>query len=172
MNDLIWMTDEQRTGRPFSGPEKVVLAGFMDFQRDTLIWKVSGLTDDQASRAFPPSGMTLAGLVKHCAYVERWWFQRVFDNRDVWILWLDGDESLEWKLAPGETLADVVALYRQEIAISREIVAAHDLGEHARFPARAQHSLRRILIHMIEETARHNGHADLMREQVDGQTGE
>lgn len=166
------MDRESRTRRPIDGPEQELLSAFLDFQRDTLLWKVSGLTDAQVRRVRTPSGLSLLGLVKHLAYVERWWFQIVFAGRDLPDPRRPDDSDFTFRIEPGESAAEIIAFYRAECAAAREIVAAAtDLDARARHPDRP-HTLRRILIHMIEETARHNGHADIFRELTDGATGE
>jgi uncharacterized damage-inducible protein DinB len=166
------MTDAGRTARPVAGVEKELLEAFRDFQRDTLLWKVSGLTEEQLRKVWTPSGMSLLGLVKHLAYVERNWFQNRFVMRDLPVAWSEADPDGDFRIEPHETSASIIAFYRAEVAESKKIVAEADsLDTIAQHPKRP-HSLRRILVHMIEETARHVGHADLMREATDGQTGE
>lgn len=117
------------------------------------------------------SGTTLLGIVKHLAYVERWWFQKVFLDADVTFPWTDEDPDADFRIEPNDTTAAVVELYKAECEKNRAIVADHSLEELARFEPRSEYSLRRILVHMIEETAHHNGHADILREQIDGATG-
>ena len=152
-----------------------MLAGFLDFQRATLLWKLEGLDDEQLRRAMVPSGTSLLGLVKHLAYVERSWFQEVWDGQEVSYPWTKQDPDADWRIEPDETTEDVLALYDRECDRSRAIVAAasslDDLAEHPRHRGWKM-SRRWILIHMIEETARHVGHADILREQLDGATGE
>jgi uncharacterized damage-inducible protein DinB len=163
---------QERHARPSSGPEKELLEAFLDFQRDTLLWKVSGLTDAQLTQEQTPSGMTLLGLDKHMAYVERNWFQIRFSGRPLSVPWRSGDPGGDFRIEPHENGASIIALYRAEIAESKRIVAAAPSTETMESDPDRPHSLRRILVHMIEETARHNGHADILRELTDGQTGE
>lgn len=171
-DDVPIVRADERHERPAAGAEKELLEQFLDFQRDTLLWKVSGLTDEQLRKVWTPSGLSLLGLVKHLAYVERNWFRIRFLGEDLTVPWRSGDPGGDFRIEPDEMAASVIAFYREEVARSRQIVAeAGSLETIARDPDRP-HSLRRILIHMIEETARHNGHADLMREYTDGQTGE
>jgi uncharacterized damage-inducible protein DinB len=161
-----------RQERPAAGSEREILEAFLDHQRDTLLWKVSGLTEEQLRKVWTPSGMSLLGLVKHLAYVERNWFQNRFLTRDLPVAWSESDPDGDFRIEPEETAASIIAFFRAEVAESKRIVAeAESLDAIAQHPRRP-HSLRRILVHMIEETARHNGHADLMREATDGQTGE
>ena len=163
---------ESRVDPPPAAPERELLAAFLDFHRQTLLWKLSGLDEEAVRRHLVPSQTTLLGMVKHLAYVERWWFQRVFAGREVAFPWSERDPDADWRVEPGESTAEIVALYEAETAISRRIVAkAESLDEVARLPGREQ-SLRWIVVHMIEETARHVGHADILRELVDSATGE
>jgi uncharacterized damage-inducible protein DinB len=163
---------DTRRERPAAGPDEELLEAFLDFQRDTLLWKVSRLTDDQLRKVWTPSGLSLLGLVKHLAYVERNWFQNRFLTRDLPVAWSEADPDGDFRIEPHESGASIIAFYREQVAESKRIVAEaaslDTIAQHLRRP----HSLRRILVHMIEETARHNGHADFMREMTDGQTGE
>ena len=169
------MTTDDRPEPPSTGGEREMLAGFLDFQRATLLWKLEGLDDEQLRRAMVPSGTSLLGLVKHLAYVERSWFQEVWDGQEVSYSWTKQDPDADWRIEPDETTEDVLALYNGECDRSRAIVAAasslDELAEHPRQRGWKM-SRRWILIHMIEETARHVGHADILREQLDGATGE
>ncbi len=166
-----------RRDPPEAAPEGETLAAFLDYHRATLLWKVDGLAEADLRRPLTPSGLTLLGLVKHLAYVERWWFQAVFAGEDVDFPWTDADPDADWRVEPDEDAAVILDLYRAQTARSRELVAgATGLDDQARRPrtrppGQAQ-TLRWIVVHMIEETARHNGHADLMREAIDGATGE
>lgn len=167
------MTDT-RVDPPISGSEKEVLLGFADFLRQTILLKLDGLDDEQVRRAHQPSGLTLLGITKHLAYVERSWFQNTFLGEDVEFPWTEEEPDADWRIEPDETTEDIVTLYRREIAISNRITAKHDLNDAARkvSPSHEGLQLRWILAHIIEETARHAGHADLIREAIDGQTGE
>ena len=164
--------DEDRRQRPATGDEKALLSAFLDFQRDTLLWKISGLTEEQLRKVWTPSGMSLLGIVKHLAYVERNWFQNRFLDRNLPVAWSDADPDGDFRIEPDETAESLVAFYRESVAESRRIVDDADSVETIALNPKRPHSLRRILVHMIEETARHVGHADLMREFTDGQTGE
>lgn len=167
------MDAASRTQRLINGPEKPMLEAFLDFQRDTLLWKLSGLNEAELRRIWTPSGLSLLGLVKHLTWVERRWFQAVFAGLEVGAMWAPNDPSRgrDFRIEPDETAEAVIAQYRATVERSRAITTAGSLDDVARLPERP-HTLRRILIHMIEETARHNGHADLMREFTDGATGE
>lgn len=157
---------------PHAGSEKDTLEGFLDWQRATVLWKLEGLSDPDLRRPMTASGLTMLGLVKHLAYVERWWFQTVFLDRDVSYPWTDEDPDAEFRIEPGESATDVLALYAQETAEARAIVKGASLDDGSTHPPRTGYSLRWIVTHMMEETARHNGHLDLMREAIDGVTGE
>jgi uncharacterized damage-inducible protein DinB len=168
------MTGDNRPEPPLLGDETETLAGFLDYHRATLLWKLEGLDDEQLRRAMVPSGTSLLGLVKHLAYVERSWFQGVWAGQEVSFPWTREDPDADWRIEPDETTGDVLALYDGECDRSREIVAvASSLDEAVVHPRWKEEVSRRwILVHMIEETARHNGHVDLLREAIDGVTGE
>lgn len=118
-----------------------------------------------------PSPTTLLGLVKHLANVERTWFGRVFAGQDLPDPWTEEDPDVDFRIEPGETVENIFAFYREECDGSRRIVEAVSLDDVARHLGR-DHTLRWILIHMIEETARHVGHADILRELTDGVVGQ
>jgi uncharacterized damage-inducible protein DinB len=168
------MTEDNRPEPPHVAGEAETLEGFLDFQRATLLWKLEGLDDEQLRRGMVPSGTSLLGLVKHLAYVERSWFQRVWAGQEVSFPWTREDPDADWRIEPDETTADVLALYHRECDRSREIVAVtSSLGEAVVHPRWKEEVSRRwILAHMLEETARHVGHADILREQLDGAVGE
>lgn len=168
------MNNCERPEPPFAGPEKEVLSGFLDFLRGTILCKLDGLSDDDLRRPHDPSGMTLLGMVKHLADVERSWFREVFLGEDLSHLWDGDDPGKYWRIEPGETTDEILAFYNAEVARAREIVADADLDTLAGAPQESTPGLqlRWIVAHMIEETARHCGHADLIRESIDGQTGE
>lgn len=154
-------------------PELPTLARYLDGYRRVILWKLEGLDDAAVQRPMVPSGTSLLGIVKHLAHVERYWFQRVIAGRDdVHVSWLDGgDEDGQWHLAPGETRQDVLDLYDREVEESRRIHAALTDPDQLVEGDGELVSVRRILIHMVEEIARHAGHADILRELIDGTTG-
>ena len=170
------MKEEDRTEPPQVGDDRATLTGFLDFHRDTLEWKCAGLTPEQLrERAVPPSSMSLLGLVRHLAEVERGWFQRgVAGETVVPLYYSDDDPDGDFDNVDGATQADVdeaFATWRAAVARAREIIAAASLDD--TFTRRdGEISVRWVLVHMIEEYARHNGHADLLRERIDGATGE
>jgi uncharacterized damage-inducible protein DinB len=167
-----YMNDPERRQRRHDGSEREMLVAFLDFQRDTLLWKLSGLTDEQLCTPRTPSGMSLLGVVKHLAYVERNWFQSRFLGQGVYIPWRSGDDDGDFRIEADETPVSVLDFYRAEAEVSRSVVAATESLDTLSATGDPPRTLRWILIHMIEETARHVGHADLMREAIDGQTGE
>jgi uncharacterized damage-inducible protein DinB len=162
---------DDRPRPPHAGDERAVLSGFLDFQRATVIRKVQGLSDEQARRSLLPSALTTAaGIIKHLRYVERWWFTQVLAGRAVKEIWSAEDPDAEWRVGPEETASQLVQAYLDECARSRDVLATHDLDDIAAHPD-SDHSVRHILVQMIEETARHAGQLDVIRELTDGATG-
>ncbi len=159
-------------GKAFGEDETSVLLGYLTYHRVVLARKAEGLSDEEARRAAcPPSGLTLLGLIRHMTDVERWWFRRVQLSEDVPALFEEEEE--EWRLPADATLADALAAYWDEIAvIDRHLVAASMDDRNEGGPEPGQHTLRRTIVHMIEEYARHCGHADLLREAIDGSIGD
>jgi hypothetical protein len=161
--------------RASTADERAMLQAFLDLYRETIKRKVGGVSEEDAVRRLVPSATTLAGIVKHLRWVELGWFQRVLAGRPPEDLppvpWSDQDPDADFRLEPGETLAQVIAEYDQECARSRAVAAEHSLDDTGTHRRLGQVSLRWIYLHMIEETARHAGHADILREQTDGSTG-
>jgi uncharacterized damage-inducible protein DinB len=164
------LNDDRPDPRPAAG-ERELLETFLDFHRATLLQKTDGLDEAGLRQSPVPSGTSLLGMVKHVAYVERWWFQAVFAGDSVDFPWTDEDPDADWRIEADESPADIFALYRGECARNRQISAASALDEVAANSSKG-FTLRWILVHMIEETARHNGHADILRELADGTVGE
>ena len=165
----------ERVDPPFAAGEKEMVSAFLDWQRATLLCKLQGLTDEELRRPHQPSGLTLLGLAKHLAVVETTWFRLRFAGEEVTNIPVPIDWEAFWRIEPDESTADILALYTGEVERSRAITAAASLDDVARNADPSRHpglTLRWIVLHMIEETARHIGHADLMREAIDGQTGE
>jgi uncharacterized damage-inducible protein DinB len=161
---------------PFAGPERVMLEGWLEFHRATLLLKCDGLDDEQRKRRpVATSLMSLHGLVRHMAEVERNWFQRAFARpRIPAIFGADAAGDADWVPLDDADWAADLAVWQAECAQSRRTAAAHgldDVGVGMRGGQRAEFSLRWIYHHMIEEYARHNGHADLIRELADGAAG-
>jgi uncharacterized damage-inducible protein DinB len=179
------MTDIDEHGRPeppLAADEAATLTGFLDFQRGTLAWKCAGLDSAGLATTVAASSMTLGGILKHLALVEDDWFSYVFAEEDRAAPWdavdWDADPNWEWHSAAGDSPEEITQLWQEAVARSRSVVskalAGGGLDQLARrtWPDGRAPSLRWILCHMIEEYARHNGHADLIRESIDGQTGE
>ena len=166
------MAETQRPDRreqPVAG-ERATLEAFLDDYRDIVVRKVSGLSDDSARRPLVPSPTTVGGLVKHLRWAEYGWFDQLLqehadDNRRA------HERSWEFAFLPDETLPTLLAEYQSQCDESRRIAAHYPLDHvvpHRRF---GTVSLRWIYVHMIEETARHTGQLDILREQLDGNTG-
>ncbi|PWI17848.1 mini-circle protein [Streptomyces sp. Act143] len=164
-----------RTDTPTAWDERTQLTTFLDYARATAVAKCEDVTPENAVRAPLPGSplMTLAGLVNHLRWVEYWWFQVIFLGEEDESPWTDEDPDREMRIAVDMPLADVLREYEEASARYRELVAANDLDAKAERPIRdGRHpDLRWILLHLIEETARHNGHLDIVRELVDGKTG-
>ncbi|MFF5982436.1 DinB family protein [Streptomyces olindensis] len=157
--------------------ERTMLEGWLEFHRQTLAWKCEGLSDEQLrSAAVEPSDLSLMGLVRHMADVERSWFRRVLANEDAAPLyWSDEDRDGEFRLTGADTYQEAYRAWQSEIGAARSIAARFgldDLSEGAHRRTGEKYNLRWIYTHMIEEYARHNGHADLIRERIDGSTGD
>ncbi len=164
----------ERTVPPYVADERTSLQAWLRFHRETLLWKCAGLTHDQlATRGVPPSGMSLLGLVRHMTDVERWWFRTNLRG-----------EHVEGPFGPSDNLTgdfdDLDSLPAEEVwaAYRAECAAADAAAEGLPLETTFTHhhdgaiDLRWLYVHMIEEYARHNGHADLLREVVDGTTGD
>ena len=167
---------DPRTDPPAAGDERAVLTGFLDFQRQTLLLKCAGLNPQQLlMRASPPSTLCLLGLVRHLTEVEYGWLHARFAGAPDAELYGPDDTDLDVSEADEQSVALAFAWFAETVATSRTIVAGAELSAptaqaHPRTGVR--YSLRWILTHLIEEYARHNGHADLIRQAVDGTVGE
>ena len=154
------------------GTERDLLNQYLDWYRAAILRKIDGASDEALRARIVPSQTTLLGIVKHLAYVEIWWFQIVFAGREVEDDWDEQDPDADWRIEPDDTTERVVSFYRETCDESRAIVASADDFDAESARAGKKYNLRRIMIHMIEETARHAGHADILRELIDGQTGD
>jgi uncharacterized damage-inducible protein DinB len=156
--------------------EREMLESWLDFHRATLAWKCEGLTPEQLrEQSAPPSNLSLLGLVRHLAETERGWFRQVLGGEDVPDLYVTPeDEDAEFTGAVTADVAASFADWQTECELARKAVAAApSLDVLAAKPTRSgTATLRWIMVHMIEEYARHNGHADLLRERIDGATGD
>ena len=167
-----------RPPSPNVAAEREAAEALLEYHRATLLWKCSGLTGEQlATRAVPPSSMSLLGLVRHMADVERSWFRRRVAGEEIGSLhWSEASPDGDFDdLDPAEAEADF-ATYASEVQAARAVLASHgydDTFELQRSDGTATAvDIRALVLHMIEEYARHNGHADLLREAIDGTTGE
>jgi uncharacterized damage-inducible protein DinB len=179
------MTDLDEQGRPeppLTADEAGNLLGFLDFQRATLEWKCAGLDEAGLRATVAASMMTLGGILKHVSYVEEQWFSQSLHARKPNPPWdkvdWKADHDWDWHSAAEDTPDQLRSLWQDTVARSRalvdEAIADGGLDRLAQrtWPDGRAPNLRWIITHMIEEYARHNGHADLLRESIDGETGE
>jgi uncharacterized damage-inducible protein DinB len=164
---------DERRFPPAAGDERSTLEGYLDYHRDTLMWKCAGLTADQLrARPLPSTNLSLLGLVRHLADVERSWFRRRLAGEDAPPIYYD-DRNRDGDIDPppdADPDADL-AVWRAEVEACTAAAAGRGLDE--TFPTGQRDvTLRWLYNHMIEEYARHNGHADLLRQAIDGATGE
>lgn len=157
---------------PFTGGEKESLHVSLDRHRDVVLWKIDGLDDEQLRRPMTPSGTNLIGLVKHLASVEYGWFCAPFGRESHGIPHDPEDPDADMRAAPGETTAEILAYYARARAAADEVIRDLDLDATGTAWFGDTVSMRWVLIHMIEETARHAGHMDIMRELLDGGAGD
>jgi len=166
---------DPRFSGPATGDERGMLVGFLSAQRTTLELKCAGLEGELARRAVEPSTLSLLGLVRHLADVERRWFRRVLAGQDARPLFsseADPDGDFDGAVSDPSAVAAAWEAWRAEVAFAERFVAeAPDLDLVGHDGWRGKVSLRWVLIHMVEEYARHNGHADLLRERIDGAIG-
>jgi uncharacterized damage-inducible protein DinB len=168
---MSWIAPEvTRIGEPFTRPERGILDGFLNWHRTTLLWRCSGLTAEQlALQSVPPSNLSLLGLVRHLADVERAWFRIRFRKEPVPRMYAYEDAAFT-EADPARAEADFAA-FAEECELARKAAAGASLDEEFTNSKGRTLSLRWVYIHMIEEYAQHNGHADLLRERIDGVTG-
>jgi uncharacterized damage-inducible protein DinB len=165
-----------RTDPPFTADERASLESWLDYHRQTLLWKCAGLTADQLrQRAVPPSSLSLLGLVRHMVEVERWWFRMNLAGEDVdYEFCTDERPDADFDDVDGADAEQDFETFRREVDAARAAAAGRPLDQ--TFPSRGHKprtfDLRWVYVHMIEEYARHNGHADILRECVDGSTGD
>jgi hypothetical protein len=170
---MTWIAPEvTRIKTPAIADERTMLDAWLDFQRQTLVWKCAGLTGEQLClRSAEPSTLSLLGLVRHMAEVERWWF-RWFQDSSVGTLYCpDSSPDGDFEDTDPANAEQDFATYAAELELARQAAAEHGLDETWPHERRGDLSLRWIYVHMIEEYARHNGHADILRERIDGSTG-
>jgi uncharacterized damage-inducible protein DinB len=153
------------------GDERTTLLGVLQRQRQLVAWKLTGAPNQVLSSAATPSGMSLHGLVRHLTNVERSWLRDVFaGEEDLCYDWTEDDPEAEWRVPAATTMTELLANYAEESRRCDTVVAATPSLDVT--SASRDMSLRWILLHLVEETARHLGHIDLLREQADGSTGE
>jgi hypothetical protein len=166
-----------RADPPLITGERDALEAWLDYHRRTLLIKCAGLTEAQLKeRAVPPSSLTLLGLVRHMTDVERWWFRIHATNQDMPSrYWSEDNLYGDFDDLDDPDAATVLAAFWEEVGIAKEAARGLDLDlvvpSHGDHPER-ERDLRWIYLHMIEEYARHNGHADFLRERIDGATGD
>uniref|UniRef100_A0AAU1LLW7 DinB family protein n=1 Tax=Streptomyces sp. NBC_00148 TaxID=2903626 RepID=A0AAU1LLW7_9ACTN len=169
------MTPQERSQPALDAGERQMLEGWLDYHRATLAMKCEGLTDSQLrERPVPPSELSLLGLVRHLAENERGWFREVLAGEDLPPVYgTEEDPDGEFHLTEADTWDEARSTWRTEIEAARTNAARFSLDDLSVGMGRrgAPFSLRWIYTHMIEEYARHNGHADLLRERIDGTTG-
>ncbi|HVB91882.1 MAG TPA: DinB family protein [Acidimicrobiales bacterium] len=163
-----------RTEPPLQADERTMLSAWLDYHRATLLQKCDGLDGHQlARRSVPPSSMTLLGLVRHLTVVEWWWFEHIFADGPAPVPISSAVKGAAFDVLDPDLADADVAGFRLQCDHSRSIVArAEGLDVSSASSVRPTRDLRWILVHMIEEYARHNGHADLLRECIDGAVGE
>ncbi|MEU2155003.1 DinB family protein [Streptomyces sp. NPDC019396] len=168
------MTQDTRIGPPVRGSEREMLRAFLDFHRATLAMKCEGLSDEELRRqSMPPSTLSLLGLVRHMAEVERSWFRRVIAAEEIPLVWSEeGDYQVAYD-ATTATRSEAFAAWEAEVGharrIEREAESLDVTGYQVRWDEEV--SLRLVMLHLIHEYARHNGHADFLREGIDGTVG-
>jgi uncharacterized damage-inducible protein DinB len=168
------VTTDDRVGPPNFGGEREMLRAFLDYHRATLAMKCDGLTDEELRKeSMPPSTLSLLGLVRHMAEVERAWFRRVFEDKDAPMVWSEEVDFQAAYDASTSTRAEAFAAWEAEVENSRRIEREAQSLDLAGYQPRWEEdvSLRMVMLHVLLEYGRHNGHADFLREGVDGTVG-
>jgi len=164
----------ERIGPPVIAGEREMLRAFLDFHRATLAMKCDGLADEDLRRqSMPPSTLSLLGLVRHMAEVERAWFRKVIGGEDIPLVWSDqGDYQVAYD-ASAATRSEAFGAWEAEVRLSRRIEEQAESLDVTGYQASwgEDVSLRLVMLHLMHEYARHNGHADLLREGIDGIVG-
>lgn len=158
-------------GVPYTGGEKENLKSSLDRHRDVVLWKLEGVDEEQARRPMTPSGTNLLGMTKHLASVEYGWFCETFGRESDAVPHDEDDPDADMRAEPHETTADIVAYYGRARAASDRAIDELDLDALGTSWRGTTVSMRWVLLHMIEETARHAGHMDIVRELIDSATG-
>jgi hypothetical protein len=157
---------------PFTGAEKESLKVSLDRHRDAVLWKLEGLGDDDLRRQMVPSGTSLLGLVKHLGSVEYGWFCETFGRDTEPLPYDEDDPDSDLRARPDETTEDILAFYGRARAAADQAIAELDVEDTGTAWFGEAVTMRWVLIHMIEETARHAGHVDILRELIDGMAGD
>ncbi|MFL5736105.1 MAG: DinB family protein [Actinomycetota bacterium] len=157
---------------PFTGDEKESLRVSLDRHRDVVVWKTEGVADEQLRAPMTPSGTSLLGLVKHLAGVEYGWFCETFGRESEAIPYDENDPEADMRATPDESAEDILAYYGRARAAADRVIEELDVEATGTAWFGEAVSMRWVLIHMIEETARHAGHMDILRELIDGATGD
>jgi len=154
----------------FVADERTTLEAILDEQRALVLWKLDGITEEAASASPVPSGTSVLGVAKHLAWVERDFFVGDVAGQPIDPPWSAADPDADWRIDPGDSVESIREFYAGAVAESQHITAARQLDD-VIGAGGSERSLRWVLLHMIEETARHLGHMDIVRELVDGTTG-
>jgi uncharacterized damage-inducible protein DinB len=159
------------TEAPQESAEKTTLLAALQSHREVMLWKLDGLSDEQVRRPMVPSGTNLVGLVKHLANAEYGWFCETFGRPTEPLTDISEDPEADMRAAQGESTEDIVAFYRRAWAAADATIQDLPLEATGTAYTGRRVSLRWVLVHMIEDTVRHAGHADILRELLDGGTG-
>ena len=157
---------------PLTGGEKESLHASLRRHRDAVTWKLEGLDDAQLRQVMTPSGTSLLGMVKHLAAVEYGWFCHTFGRETEPLPLVDDDPMADMRAGPDETTDDILAFYARAQAAADQVIDDLDVEHIGTSWAGEQVSMRWVLLHMVEETARHAGHVDILRELIDGSVGD
>lgn len=151
--------------------EKTTLLAALQSHREVMLWKLEGLADEQVRKPMVPSGTNLIGLVKHLANAEYGWFCETFGRPTEPLTDISQDPEADMRAAEGEAISDIVAFYRRSWVAADAAIRELPLDATGTSYSGTRVSLRWVLVHMIEDTVRHAGHADILRELLDGGTG-
>ena len=166
------MITDDRVEPPEAAGELETLTGFLDYFRDTVVLKAAGLSDADGAKRLLPSLTTVSGLIQHLTDVEAFWFRdRMDGQQDIPTRWSAEDPDGEFRVTGQDSLAEIVAGYKAACTQSREVLRRYGLDDRCRGGG-GQQTVRWVLVHMIEETGRHCGHLDILRELLDGTTGD
>lgn len=166
------MQADHRVEPPGAAGELETLTGFLDYFRATVVLKATGLSDAQGAKRLLPSLTTVSGLVQHLTDVERFWFRgRIDGEQGIRTRWSEDDPDGEFRVSESDSLAGIIASYQEACGQSREVLQRHGLEDRCR-GGDGKQNVRWVMVHMIEETGRHCGHLDILRELLDGSTGD